>query len=394
MKSPVIQLKKGKDEAVRRFHPWIFSGAIDKKPAGLKAGDTVQIQAYNGDVLGTGFYENDSIAVKLFSFADEQPNEEFYKARLSQALNLRKQLKLTDNPDSNAYRLVHSEGDGLPGLIIDIYHTTAVMQTQTAGMFNHRQIIASVLNELMHNQIDAIYHKSMQPSSTGSQSTNTGRYLIGNRSNQQIIENNALFRVDWETGQKTGFFIDQRENRALIKQYAAGKMVLNAFSYSGGFSVSALLGDALEAVSVDSSKKAIELCDENILLNKLEAKHQSVCQDAKKYLEDLAENEFDIIILDPPAFAKNHHNRHRGLQGYKYINFEALKKIRPQGLLVTFSCSQAVDRDAFQGAVMAAAIEAGREVRILHQLSQPADHPVSIFHPEGNYLKGLVLKVI
>jgi 23S rRNA (cytosine1962-C5)-methyltransferase len=302
---------------------------------------------------------------------------------------------LTDNPSTTAWRLVHSEGDGMPGLVIDIYGSTAVLQAQSVGMYQHRVAIANVLMEVMEGRVQAVFDKSAEAlERMDKEVTDSNCYLIGEANESKVFENEAAFIVDWEKGQKTGFFLDQRDARQLLGKLSSGLRVLNTFSYSGGFSVFALKGGAKKVVSVDSSKRAIELCDQNIAANGFGKQHESVCIDAKKYMEQLQGNEFDLIVLDPPAFAKNHHNRHKGLQGYKFINFEAIRKIAHNGLLFTFSCSQAIDRQAFQSIVMAAAIEAGREVQVLYHLSQPADHPVSLFHPEGAYLKGLVLRVL
>jgi len=393
-KYPVIRLKHGKDEAIRRFHPWVFSGAIAQLPAGISAGTLVQVVSQQGNVLGTGYFEEGNIAIKLLSFEAETVDTAFWQRRIGQAFALRRQLGLTNNASTNTYRLIHSEGDGLPGLIVDVYNKTAVIQAHSAGILQQAEHISEVLQELYGNKLEAVYNKSAEiQARSGNEQVSDG-YLRGGMGDNIILENNQQFKVDWETGQKTGFFIDQRVNRQLLSELSAGKRVLNTFSYSGGFSVAALKGGALQVVSVDSSKKAINLCDENILLNGFDqSMHTSVQMDAKRYLSQLNGNEFDIIVLDPPAFAKNHHNRHKGLEGYKYINFLALKNIAPGGLLFTFSCSQAVDRMAFQGAVMAAAIETGRTCRILYHLSQPADHPVNIYHPEGAYLKGLVLAI-
>ncbi len=390
-----IVLHKGKDLAVRRFHPWVFSGAVQKVPKGLILGEVVLVTDYQGDVLGTAFYEGGNIALKMLSFREEVVDFSFWKQKLQAALSLRKRLLLTDNPSTTAWRLVHSEGDGMPGLVIDIYGSTAVLQAQSVGMYKHRVAIASVLMEVMEGKVQAVFDKSAEAlERMDKEVTDSNSYLIGEANESKVFENEAAFIVDWEKGQKTGFFLDQRDARLLLGKLSQGLRVLNTFSYSGGFSVFALKGGAKKVVSVDSSKRAIELCDQNIAANGFGKQHESVCMDAKKYMEQLQGNEFDLIVLDPPAFAKNHHNRHKGLQGYKFINFEAIRKIAPKGLLFTFSCSQAIDRQAFQSIVMAAAIEAGREVQVLYHLSQPADHPVSLFHPEGAYLKGLVLRVI
>ncbi|PKP51590.1 MAG: RlmI/RlmK family 23S rRNA methyltransferase [Bacteroidetes bacterium HGW-Bacteroidetes-1] len=391
---PTIVLQKGKEEAVKRFHPWIFSGAIKTKPLGIKTGAIVTVCDFQDKVLGTGFYEGEMIEVKLLSFNSKIIDKAFFEEKLFDALRLRQQLGLIDNPEIQAYRLVHSEGDGLPGLIIDIYGKTAVLQAQSTGMYHQKQVICNALLKVMQGRLEAVFDKSAEALGRMNKDAETNDYLFGAASENTVTENGLSFSVDWEKGQKTGFFIDQRDNRQLLRSLSKDKRVLNTFSYSGGFSVYALAGGATAVVSVDSSKRAIELCDKNILLNGFQAtQYQSVCQDAKKYLEQLQGNDFDIIVLDPPAFAKNHSSRHKGLQGYKYINYEAIKKIDHGGLLFTFSCSQAVDRSSFQSIVMAAAIEAQRPVRILHYHSQSADHPVSIFHPEGAYLKGLLLQI-
>ena len=391
---PTIRLLKGKELAVKRFHPWVFSGALQQMPKNLEPGRLVQVLDSQGTTLGTAFYEGGTIALKMLSFGVEPVDEIFWRNKLNKALGLRHELGLIDNPHTNACRLVHGEGDGLPGLVVDMYGTTAVLQAQSAGMYRLREMLANLLFELMEGRITAVYDKSAEALGRMDHAAGDDAYLIGKQGESTVLENDARFQVDWVKGQKTGFFLDQRDARLLLGSYAKGKRVLNTFSYSGGFSVFALKEGALAVVSVDSSKTAIALCDQNVALNGFADAHQSVCLDAKKYLETLQGNEFDIIVLDPPAFAKNHHNRHKGLQGYKYINYEAIRKIAPGGLLFTFSCSQAVDAAAFQGIVMAAAIEAGREVQLLHHLSQPADHPVSLFHPEGSYLKGLVLRVL
>jgi 23S rRNA (cytosine1962-C5)-methyltransferase len=391
---PILSLVKGKEGAVKRFHPWIFSGAIKQIPKNIVAGSLVYISDYQGNILGTGMCETDSIAVKLLDFKETEINQEFWNTRLATAHSLRKSLGLTSNANTNAYRLVHSEGDQLPGLIVDIYGKTAVIQTQTTGMSLHVEAIRDAILAVSGNTIESIFWKKPKVM-TGSANQREGEgYLTGNQSESEILENGMRFYIDIETGQKTGFFLDQRDNRLLLKNLSNGRKVLNTFSYSGGFSVAALLGGAKNVVSVDSSSSAIELCNKNIAINGFEPDmHKSVTADAKKYLQEMPESVFDLIVLDPPAFAKNHHNKHKGMLGYKYINYEAIRKIAPGGLLFTFSCSQAVDPASFQSIVMAASIEAGRKVKILYTLSQPPDHPVSIFHPEGAYLKGLVLEV-
>ena len=380
---PVIRLNPGKEEALHRFHPWVFSGAIHDAAKGLQAGDTVTVTDYDGNILGTGFCESDSIAVKILSFDNRHIDEWFFLDRLKQAYEARRIIGLTNNPHTNCFRLVHSEGDGLAGLIIDIYGHTAVVHVRA-------------LKLMPDLGLQAIFNKSadaMQRMGKEDAAIEDG-YLFGDRLDEVILENDSQFLPNWEEGQKTGFFLDQRENRELVRHFSQGKTVLNAFGYTGGFSVTALKGGARRAVTVDASKKAIATAEANLELNGY-SKEENPCYvaDMKDYVTDMREGAFDLIILDPPAFAKRHHDRHRGLGGYKFINAEAIKRIAKGGLLFTFSCSQAVDKATFQGIVTAAAIEAKRNVRILDQLSQPADHPINIFHPEGAYLKGLVLLV-
>ena len=391
---PIIKLRKGKDEAVKRFHPWIFSGAIESAASDLQAGDIVTVVDSKNNVLGTGFAEAGNIAVKILTFDNRKIDRFFWKERLEKAFELRKLMNLTDNEHTNCYRLVHSEGDELPGLIIDIYGKTAVVQAQTEGMALNVKTIAEVLMTIEGLNINSVYNKSSEAMQRMGKEAVEDGYLIGENSDDFVLENDSKFFVDWEGGQKTGFFLDQRFNRDLVRQLAKGKNVLNTFCYTGGFSVTALRGGANKVVSVDCSKKAIEACEKNIALNGFSVENNpSVAEDAKLFLQNMKKGEFDLIILDPPAFAKNHKSLHRGLQGYKFINLEAMKKIKEGGLLFTFSCSQAVDKAQFQSIVMAAAIEAGRKAQIIFQLDQPDDHPVNIYHPEGAYLKGLVLKI-
>jgi len=393
---PVIRLNPGKDDALRRFHPWVFSGAIHDAAQGLQAGDTVTVTDYDGNILGTGFCESDSIAVKMLSFENKKIDEWFFLDKLNRAFEVRKTVGLANNPHTNCFRLVHSEGDGLAGLIVDVYGHTAVVQAQTEGMALHLNEIVRALKLIPDLGMQAVYNKSadaMQRMGKEDAIIDDG-YLLGERLDENIMENDSLFLPNWEEGQKTGFFLDQRENRELVRHFAQGRAVLNAFGYTGGFSVTALKGGARRAITVDASKKAIAMAEANIALNGY-SKEENPCYvaDMKDYVQEMREGAFDLIILDPPAFAKRHHDRHRGLGGYKFINAEAIKRIAKGGLLFTFSCSQAVDKATFQGIVTAAAIEAGRNVRIIDQLSQPADHPINIFHPEGAYLKGLLLYV-
>ena len=392
---PIIKLRRGKDEAVKRYHPWIFSGAIETAAPDLQAGDIVTVVDSKNNILGTGFAEAGNIAVKILAFENVKIDKFFWKERLNKAFELRKLMGLTDNEHTNCYRLVHSEGDELPGLIIDIYNKTAVVQAQTEGMALNVKAIAETLMNIEGLNINSVYNKSSEAMQRmGKDAVEDGYLIEGETDVDYVKENDSKFIVDWEEGQKTGFFLDQRYNRDLVRQLAKGKNVLNTFCYTGGFSVTALKGGANKVVSVDCSKKAIAACEKNIALNGFDIKENpSVAEDAKLFLQNMKKGEFDLIILDPPAFAKNHKSLHRGLQGYKFINYEAMTKIKEGGLLFTFSCSQAVDKAQFQSIVMAAAIEAGRKAQIIFQLDQPDDHPVNIYHPEGAYLKGLVLKI-
>ena len=393
---PVVRLNRGKDDALRRFHPWVFSGAIHDAAEGLQAGDTVTVTDYDGNILGTGFCESDSIAVKILSFDNRKIDEWFFLERFNQAYEVRKAMGLTNNPHTNCFRLVHSEGDGLAGLIVDVYGHTAVVQAQTEGMALHLMEIVRALKLMPNLGLQAIYNKSadaMQRMGKDDESVADG-YLFGGQIDEKIVENDSLYLPNWEEGQKTGFFLDQRDNRELVRRLSEGRTVLNAFGYTGGFSIAALKGGARRAVTVDTSKKALAMAEANLELNGYSKEENSCIEaDMKDYVKDLREGAFDLIILDPPAFAKRHQDRHRGLGGYRFINAEAIKRVAKGGLIATFSCSQAVDKATFQGIVTAAAIEAKRNVRIIDQLSQPADHPINIFHPEGAYLKGLLLIV-
>lgn len=391
---PIIKLRRGKDEAVKRYHPWIFSGAIETAAPNLQAGDLVTVTDYKGEILGIGFAEAGNITVKLLTFDNRKIDDSFWQERLNKAFELRKMMGLIDNEHTNCYRLVHSEGDNLPGLIIDIYSKTAVVQAQTEGMALNVRNIADALMTIPELNIISVYNKSSEAMQRMGKDAVDDGYLIGEKSDDFVLENDSKFLIDWEKGQKTGFFLDQRNNRELVRQLAKNKTVLNTFCYTGGFSVTALNGGAKKVVSVDCSKKAISDCEKNIALNGFDiVDNPSVAEDAKLYLQNMKQGEFDLIILDPPAFAKNHKSLHRGLQGYKFINAEAIRKIKEGGLLFTFSCSQAVDKAQFQSIVMAAAIETGRKAQIIYQLDQPEDHPVNIYHPEGAYLKGLVVKI-
>jgi len=385
-----IQLKKGKEESLRRFHPWVFSGALQHVDDDIVEGDVVRVVTAGGDFIAVGHYQEGSIAVRVLTFRDVPIDESFWASRLQAALDMRLAIGLADAPTNNTYRLVHGEGDNLPGLIIDIYDRTAVMQAHSIGMHMSRRQIAAQLVSVMGTRLEHVYYKS--ETTLPFMDTENG-FLYGGSSDNMAVENGLKFYVDWLRGQKTGFFVDQRENRSLLEQYARGKRVLNMFCYTGGFSVYAMRGGATLVHSVDSSAKAIELTNRNVALNFAgDERHKAFCDDAFKFL-DGAEGQYDLIILDPPAFAKHRGALHNALKGYTRLNQKAFQMIQPGGLLFTFSCSQVVTKEHFRNAVFTAAALARRKVRILHQLHQPADHPVNIYHPEGEYLKGLVLYV-
>ena len=386
-----LYLKRGKEESLLRFHPWVFSGAILHSDDDLKDGDLVRVLTNQGDFIAVGHYQMGSIAVRVLSFRDVSIDSDFWASRLASALKVRQSIGIADNPKNNTYRLVHGEGDNLPGLIIDVYDRTAVMQAHSIGMHLCRKEIAEQLVKVMGNRIDNVYYKSETTLPFMDDMENG--FVYGGSEDNVALENELKFYVDWLRGQKTGFFVDQRDNRSLLEKYSAGKSVLNMFCYTGGFSVYAMRGGAKLVHSVDSSAKAIELTNSNVALNfEGDSRHQAFCEDAFKYLEQ-AGNNYDLIILDPPAFAKHRGALHNALKGYTRLNNKAFQKIQPGGILFTFSCSQVVTKDHFRNAVFTAAAQAGRKVRILHQLHQPADHPINIYHPEGEYLKGLVLYV-
>lgn len=388
-----ITLKKGKDESLKRFHPWVFSGAIKHCEDGIDEGDTVRVIKENGDFIAIGHYQVGSIAVRVLSFEEIEIDENFFTERLVMAFAMRKSIGVADNPSNNTYRLVHGEGDNLPGLVIDCYGETAVMQAHSVGMHVCRNIIAKVLMNVMGERIKNVFYKSETTLPFKAELGQENGFIYGRSENNTAVENGLKFHVDWLKGQKTGFFIDQRENRSLLERYSKGKTILNMFCYTGGFSFYAMRGGARVVHSVDSSAKAIELTNANVELNFPEDKrHVAYCEDAFKFL-DKADDVYDLIILDPPAFAKHRNALHNALKGYTRLNLKAMQHIRPGGILFTFSCSQVVTKDYFRNAVFTAAALAGREVRILHQLHQPADHPINIYHPEGEYLKGLVLYV-
>jgi 23S rRNA (cytosine1962-C5)-methyltransferase len=386
-----IYLKRGKEESLRRFHPWVFSGAILKTDDGIEEGDFVRVVSNEGDFIAVGHYQKGSIAVRVLSFRDTEIDANFWSARLASALNMRIAIGLADNPNNNTYRLVHGEGDMVPGLIIDVYGKTAVMQAHSIGIHNCRNMIAEQLLKVMGRRLENVYYKS--ETTLPFMDNMENGFIFGGSDDNIAIENGLKFYVDWLRGQKTGFFVDQRENRALLEHFAMGRKVLNMFCYTGGFSFYAMRGGAKLVHSVDSSAKAIELTNRNVGLNfSGDHRHQAFCEDAFKFLEQDGD-QYDLIILDPPAFAKHRGALHNALKGYTRLNSKAFQKIQPDGILFTFSCSQVVTKEHFRNAVFTAAAQAGRKVRILHQLHQPADHPINIYHPEGEYLKGFVLYV-
>ena len=386
-----LQLKRGKEDSLLRFHPWVFSGAIQQADADLSDGEVVRVVRSDGAFLAVGHYQAGSIAVRILSFHDVAIDDQFWYARLESALKMRIAIGMADNPQNNTYRLVHGEGDLLPGLIIDVYGKTAVMQAHSIGMHLSRVQIAEQLAKVMGARIENIYYKS--ETTLPFMDNMENGFLYGGSQENTAVENGLMFYVDWLHGQKTGYFVDQRENRSLLEKYARDKRVLNMFCYTGGFSFYAMRGGAKLVHSVDSSAKAIELTNRNVQLNfPGDPRHKAFCEDAFKYLEQV-NGQYDLIILDPPAFAKHRGALHNALKGYTRLNNKAFQKIQPGGILFTFSCSQVVTKDHFRNAVFTAAAQAGRKVRILHQLHQPADHPINIYHPEGEYLKGLVLYV-
>lgn len=392
-----IILKSGKDDAIKRFHPWVFSGAIKKTYGPTPDGGLVEVFSNKDEYLGTGLFQDSSIAVRIMAFAPDRPrqlDEQYWHKKLFNAWKLRTQLGLTSNEETNVYRLIHGEGDQLPGLIIDHYNGNLVIQAHAVGIHLNIRLIAEGLKKIYGSQLKSIYYKSTEtlPANFASKEDTEG-FLYGENTMDIVSEYGHKFEIDFIKGQKTGFFIDQRENRKLLAAYSKGKKVLNTFCYSGGFSVYALQAGAAYVESLDSSKKAIELTEKNIELNFPGCNnHKVIAADALQYIKESDEIR-DVIILDPPAFAKHTNVRHNAVQGYKRLNAEAIHKIAPGGILFTFSCSQVVNMSLFKSTIMAAAIQAGRQAKILHQMSQPADHPVNAFHPEGEYLKGLVLYI-
>lgn len=388
-----VYLKQGKEESLKRFHPWIFSGAIHHADEGIEEGEIVRVITADGEFIAVGHYQIGSIAVRVLSFHDESIDISFWRASLESALQMRIAVGIADCPQNNTYRLVHGEGDNLPGLVIDCYGDTAVMQAHSVGMHVSRMDICEALVQVMGNRIKNVYYKSETTLPFKADLGQENGFIYGNTNENTAVENGLRFHVDWLKGQKTGFFVDQRENRTLLEHYSKGKRVLNMFCYTGGFSVYAMRGEAELVHSVDSSAKAIELTKKNVELNfPGDMRHEAFCEDAFKYL-DANDAKYDLIVLDPPAFAKHRGALHNALKGYTRLNVKGLQRIKKGGILFTFSCSQVVTKDHFRNAVFTAAAQAGRRVRILHQLHQSADHPINIYHPEGEYLKGLVLYV-
>ena len=386
-----VYLKPGKEDSLKRFHPWVFSGAIHHMDDGIEEGQLVRVVDKNGQFIAVGHYQVGSIAVRVLSFKDIHITDEFWEKRISCALAVRQAIGIADNPENNTFRLIHGEGDHLPGLVVDCYGHTAVMQAHSVGMHVCRHTIAQQLLKVLDGRIANVYYKSETTLPFKADLGQEDGFILGHSDDNTALENGLRFYVDWLKGQKTGFFVDQRDNRSLLESYAKGRSVLNMFCYTGGFSVYAMRGGAQLVHSVDSSAKAIELTRRNVALNfPDDTRHQAFCDDAFKYL-DATDGQYDLIILDPPAFAKHRGALHNALKGYTRLNVKAFQRIRSGGILFTFSCSQVVTKEHFRNAVFTAAVQSGRKVRILHQLHQPADHPVNIYHPEGAYLKGLVL---
>ncbi len=388
-----VVLKSGKDQSLRRFHPWVFSGAIKKIYGEPAEGEIVSVYDNKDEFLGLGHYQIGSIAIRIVSFTEVEINDQFWEEKIRKAYQLRVDQGLVSDETTNAYRLVHAEGDNMPGLIIDMYDDTAVVQMHSVGMYLIKDTIDEILKKIFGDQLHAIYNKSEGTIPYKANVNPENGYTFGKSETRIALENGLKFRVDWEKGQKTGFFVDQRDNRALLEKYSKGKSVLNMFCYTGGFSFYAMRGGAKLVHSVDSSERAIELTKENVELNYPgDERHDAFAVDAFKYLDDI-KDKYDLIILDPPAFAKHNNVLNNALQGYKRLNAKAFEQIKPGGIIFTFSCSQVVSKDVFRKTIFSAAARSGRNVRILNQLTQPADHPVNIYHPEGEYLKGLVLYV-
>jgi 23S rRNA (cytosine1962-C5)-methyltransferase len=390
MTYPILQIRKGKEQSLMRRHPWVFSGAIETSTESLKDGDLVCLMTRKDQFLGIGHYQHATISVRILSFDYEEIDQAFFNRKIQKAVDSRLNIGLLTK-QNNIFRVCHGEGDELPGLVIDFYNGVAVIQCHSIGMYFSVDLITKALKNAFGKKLTAVYSKSTDtlPKRTDIEDA----YLFGNCETPHLaLENGVKYNIDWINGQKTGFFIDQRVNRRILGEYSKGKKVLNTFCYSGGFSLQALNHGAALVHSLDSSKKAIALTDDNIILNNYTEKHLSICADAMDYMKDLQED-YDIIVLDPPAFAKHREKRHQAIQGYKRLNAHAIRQIKPGGIIFTFSCSQVIDKALFTNTIIAAAIESGRNVRILEQIHQPADHPIHAFHPEGEYLKGLIIQV-
>ena len=393
MKIPQIFLKPGKEQSLKRFHPWIFSGAIKYLPDNIKEGDLVEVVDSQGNFLALGHYQIGSITVRIITFEKEIIDDNFWEKRISKAYQLRKDIGVAENPETNVYRLIYGEGDEIPGLVADVYNDTIVIQAHTVAIYRLKHVFCNAFKNILSDKLTAVFDKSETtlPFKAGLNPENG--FIYGKSNSSIVLENGLKFKADWEKGQKTGFFIDQRENRVLLEKYSSGRNVLNLFSYTGSFSVYAMRGNAKSVHSVDSSERAIELANENVTLNfPDDERHKAFSADAFKFMEQ-AENKYDLIILDPPAFAKHLNVVQNALKGYRRLNAKAFEIIKPGGLLFTFSCSQVVSPELFRTTVFSAAAQSGRKVKILHQLVQPADHPINIYHPEGEYLKGLVVRV-
>lgn len=393
MERTKIVLKSGKDQSARRFHPWIFSGAIKKMYGNALEGDLVDVYDNKDELLGTGHYSPGSIAVRIITFDGEEIDETFWKSRFQNAYALRQNIGLVNNKETNLYRLIHAEGDNMPGLIIDVYGKTAVIQCHSIGMWENRMLFANILKEIYGDDLNAVYDKSAESLPKKNTTGAVSSYLLGSDSDPVAMEYGLKFHVDWLHGQKTGFFIDQRENRSLLEFYSKERNVLNMFCYTGGFSFYAMRGGAKVVHSVDSSARAIDITNQNVEFNfPDDPRHEAYAVDAFKFMDDI-KDKYDLIVLDPPAFAKHRNVLSNAVQGYKRLNVKALHNIKKGGILFTYSCSQVVSADLFRKTVFTAAAISRRKVRILHQMTQPADHPINIYHPESEYLKGLVLMV-
>jgi 23S rRNA (cytosine1962-C5)-methyltransferase len=390
MTYPILHIRKGKEQSLMRRHPWVFSGAIESSTESLKDGDLVCLMTRKDQFLGIGHFQHATISVRILSFDYEEIDQAFFDRKIQKAVDSRLNIGLLTK-QNNIFRVCHGEGDELPGLVIDFYNGVAVIQCHSIGMYFSVELIAQALKKAFGKKLTAVYSKSTD--TLPKRTDVTDAYLFGSCETPHVaLENGVKYNIDWITGQKTGFFIDQRVNRRILGEYSKGKKVLNTFCYSGGFSLQALNHGASLVHSLDSSKKAIALTDDNIILNNYSEKHLSICADAMDYMKDLQED-YDIIVLDPPAFAKHREKRHQAIQGYKRLNAHAIRQIKPGGIIFTFSCSQVIDKALFTNTIIAAAIESGRNVRILEQVHQPADHPIHAFHPEGEYLKGLIIQV-